>query len=400
MSGVQYLFAGLAVIGLGLTTVQLLAAWLFMGRRRPFAEGLRGTTTRRGVFRQAASDAPRVSILKPVAGVDDGFRENLTALAKFTGSAHEIIVSIASEHDPAVQVVREVIDAVPSAPLRLVIGGNVRSANPKVERLIAAMEHARGDIIVISDAQVGIEQDQLTATVSDLDDSSVGVVSNLFVGDGARSFGAWIESTHLLTFVAAGNTLAALANVPCLVGKSMAIRRDVLNRIGGFEAFSGVLAEDQAIAIAVRRAGYRVVLSRCVVRNRVELKSLRAAVARQVRWNKIRFSFSPALYSAELLMHPVVWSLLASVSAVLIDGSGTFLLLAATTTAARMAQTCALAVLFGAASPLRLAMITPIQDVLQFAAQLMPFISRQVNWRGHRARLGRGTVIQPLPVPR
>lgn len=397
MTRIGFVFAALAFAGLALTTLALLSAWIFRWKRRPFGLSLPEARTLRGAFRQADSDLPIVSILKPVAGVDDGFAQNLAKLAAFSGSDHEIIVSIASESDPAVAVVRTVMDAHPNAPLKLVIGGRRRAANPKVERLIEAAAHARGTILMISDAQVDITEEQLTRTLTRFRDPSVGVVSNLFIGEGARSFGAWIECTHLLTFVAAGNTLAAVANVPCLVGKSMAIPRTVLERIGGFESFAHVLAEDQAIALAVRRAGYRVALSPVVVTNRVERKSLAAALARQIRWNKIRYAFSPAAYSAELIMHPVSWSLLASATALMQPGAdAAFHAFFALMVLARMAQGAALALIFGHQSVGTLALLTPIQDVLQFAAQFVPFFSNRVNWRGHQARIGRGTVIIPL----
>ena len=60
----------------------------------------------------------------------------------------------------------------------------------------------------------------------------------------------------------------------------MAIRRDVLEAIGGFEAFTNVLAEDQAIGVAVRGAGCGVVLSPVVVRNVTVRRTLRRAFSR------------------------------------------------------------------------------------------------------------------------
>lgn len=92
----------------------------------------------------------------------------------------------------------------------------------------------------------------------------------------------------------------AAIGVPCVVGTSMALTRHALDAIGGFERFRRVLAEDQAIALAVKAAGYEVVLSPVVVRNVVVHRSLRRAVDRQIRWNKIRYSFSHRLYACEI----------------------------------------------------------------------------------------------------
>ena len=65
-----------------------------------------------------------------------------------------------------------------------------------------------------------------------------------------------------------------MVRVPCVVGKSMAITRAALRAIGGFAAFANVLAEDQAIGLAVRDAGYRVALSPVVVRNVLPIETI------------------------------------------------------------------------------------------------------------------------------
>ncbi|MEO8585324.1 MAG: glycosyl transferase, partial [Acidobacteriota bacterium] len=96
----------------------------------------------------------RVSILKPLSGLDDGLEENLASFAVLTGVSHEIILSVAHEDDPAVAVARRVIDRFPAAPFRLVLGGgpSVLLSNPKVERLVVAARVARGEILFVSDS--------------------------------------------------------------------------------------------------------------------------------------------------------------------------------------------------------------------------------------------------------
>ena len=78
-----------------------------------------------------------------------------------------------------------------------------------------------------------------------------------------------------------GAALGAAGGMPCVVGQSMAItRREALHGIGGFERFRRVLAEDQAIGLAVQEAGYEVALSPVVVRNVVVARSVHRAVDR------------------------------------------------------------------------------------------------------------------------
>src|ERR1044071_1533039 len=222
-----------------MTTAQTVLTLLFRRRGRFFGRVPPVSFPRDGFSRR------RVSILKPVCGIDDDLEANLESFAALRGVDVEVIVSIADPADAARPIVERVARR---HGWKIGIGGEParERGNRKIARLIAAMPHARGDVIVISDSNVRVEPDDVARTVAAFGDPRVGCVSNLFTGAGAQSFGASIESLHLLSFVAPGAVIPAAAGLPCVVGKSMAIRRDVLTAIGGFEAFAHVLGEDQA----------------------------------------------------------------------------------------------------------------------------------------------------------
>src|SRR4029079_3741203 len=126
--------------------------------------------------------------------------------------------SIADHRDPAVAVVEHVRRRHPDAPFHTVIGGMARGlvANPKVETLIAASRLARGEIFLISDANVRVSADVLAKTIALFDDSQVGLVSNLFVGTGASSLGSIVESLYLLTVVLPGAVIAEAFGFVCV----------------------------------------------------------------------------------------------------------------------------------------------------------------------------------------
>jgi ceramide glucosyltransferase len=361
------IFAALALIATLLTAFQVLLVLRF--RRGPGPAGERPEL---------------VSILKPVCGLDDELEENLLSFADLRGIRHEVIVSAEETDDPALEVVRRVMRKRPDAPFRIVVDGGSRSGvvNRKVERLIAAARVASGDVFFISDSNVRVGPDDLARTLEALDDRRVGCVSNVFTGSGARTLGATVESLHLLSFVAPGAILAAFVRTPCVVGKSMAITRRALDAIGGFERFRRVLAEDQAIGLAVRDAGMEVALSSVVVRNVVVGRSLRRAIDRQVRWNKIRYSFSHSLYCAEVFLNPLPFALAAAFVA------PALLLLVL---AARYLQVALLDRALGAGLSWRQIAMVPLLDASMFLAWFVPFFSNEVIGRGYRARIGKGT---------
>jgi ceramide glucosyltransferase len=388
----------LAAAGGLMTTFQTGLVLRFLGKKRPFAHGPRERAA--SAFRPGVStETPRVSVLKPLSGLDDGLEENLASFAGLTGVTYEVILSAAREDDPAVAVARKVMRRFPAAPFRLVVGGGtgVRLANPKVDRLVAASREARGEILYVSDSNVRVHAPDVARIVAAFDRPDVGCASSLFTGAVSRSFGAVVESLHLLTFVLPGAVLAEFGGVPCVVGKSMALSRRALDAIGGFAAFVDVLAEDQAIGCAVKGAGLKVVLSPVVVRNVTTHRPLSRALGRQVRWGKIRFSFSKLTYSGELLLNPFPIALLACAAALLLSPraclpsavvAGALLLL-------RLAQGFALARAARADQTFWQLLLVPAKDVLQLVTQALPYFSREVDWQGHRARLGPGTLLLP-----
>jgi len=170
--------------------------------------------------------------------------------------------------------------------------------------------------------------------------------------------------------------------VPCVVGKSMAISRRALEAIGGFEAFANVLAEDQAIGLAVREAGFGVTLSPVVVRNIVVKRTLKRALDRQIRWNKIRYAFSKAAYASEFLVNPLPFAMLTFHPAMILAVA-----------LMRIAQVALLGMATNARLTWRELALVPLQDLLQFGAQFVPYFDDTVTWRGYTLRIGPNTEL-------
>src|SRR5215470_708694 len=316
---------GLVLAGLLLTTWQVILVLRLLGRARHQHPVLAigenpHCLESNGRFENERTE-PLVSILKPLSGLEDEIEENLLSFSNLQGITHEIILSVADPDDPALDVIARIQARFSGSNFSVVIGGGGGTPNPKVERLVAAARRSRGQILFISDSNIRVSPGDIAATVAAFRDPEVGCVSNLFIGDGARTLGAMIESLHLISFVLPGCVFANWAGVPCLVGKSMAISREAYLAIGGFEAFGNVLAEDQAMAIAIKRAGYKLELSSTGVRNVIVGRSLRGALGRQVRWNKIRYAFSKLAYTSEFLVNPLPLSLLLCAGSCLLKPS-------------------------------------------------------------------------------
>ncbi|WP_233610104.1 glycosyltransferase [Corallococcus sp. AB049A] len=95
------------------------------------------------------------------------------------------------------------------------------------------------------------------------EDPSVGCVTHPVAGLGEKTFGSLLDNLHLSSSAAAGMIAAKhVADRDIVVGKSMALRREDVEALGGFFSVKDVLAEDYVIGQWVtRKLGKRVVLA-------------------------------------------------------------------------------------------------------------------------------------------
>ena len=120
---------------------------------------------------------------------------------------------------------------------------------------------ARHSLIVVSDSDVAVGPNYLRTLAAALAEPGVGAVTCLYRGLPSGGFwsrlAAMAADDHFLPSTLLG--LALRLARPC-AGATIALTRETLTRIGGFETVANQLADDYAIGKAVRQAGLRVVL--------------------------------------------------------------------------------------------------------------------------------------------
>lgn len=67
-------------------------------------------------------EAPGVSIIRPLRGIDCNMYENLASSFRQDYPRFEIIFSVAQPQDPAIAVVRDLMKKYPEVDARLIIG--------------------------------------------------------------------------------------------------------------------------------------------------------------------------------------------------------------------------------------------------------------------------------------
>lgn len=341
------------------------------------ALALRSALRRRSDTPVDGIDWPPVSILKPLAGLDDNLFGNLQSFCRLDYPAYEIVFCLESPNDPAIAVARKVRDRNPGLPISILVSRSSEGHNPKVRNTLAGSRDARHDILLVSDSNVEVEPSYLKATVRPLLDPGVGLVTNPVRGRGGRCLGSRLENLHLNTFVAGGTAfLFRFLRLPCVVGKSMLFRKSSLETLGGLRAFRDFLAEDYVIGREVHRAGMRVVLAPHAVTNVNIHSGTKRFLSRHSRWGKLRRRLGGPRYLGELIGNPVF---VAACAAVARPGAITLALL-------------------GARVSLPLYLLVPVKDLLIGALWFVPLVSMKVAWRGNRLRVGPDTrLVFPGP---
>jgi ceramide glucosyltransferase len=339
-----------------------------------------------------------VSVLKPLKGIDDELEANLTSFCRQTHPRYEIIFGAAEASDPALVVARKVATAHPNLPIKVVVGECPTGLNPKVRVLRALLRSARHEVILISDSNVRVDEHYLANTTAELEDPRVGLVSNPIVGAGHVSFGAKLENWQLNSYVIFGLALTNfIGKYACVVGKSMLMRQSALRQIGGLAKFADVLAEDYLIGRAMRQHGFRVVTCPSAIQTINKSWKVERTLERHLRWAQIRRSLGAPGYVLELLLLPHV--LLAATSAVALiqwDGSSRFTLAACAIAYVVTSASEAAATLRWSGAGYASVQFLPFVALRQVGQALLWILAwgkSEVNWRGNRLQIGKGSKL-------
>jgi ceramide glucosyltransferase len=257
----------------------------------------------------APDQAPPVSLVRPVCGLENYIEETLGSAFALDYPNYEIVFCVASAQDKVVPVVRRLIEAHPDVPARLLIGNEKISDNPKLNNVYKGWRAAAHDWIVLADSNVFMPADYIQRLMSAWRDDT-GLVCSPPVGCRPDGFWAEIECAFLNSYQARFQYTADTFGSGFAQGKSMLWKRSILDQAGGIRALASELAEDAAATKVVRGLGLRVRLVDAPFEQPLGHRTAAEMWRRQIRWARLRRTSFKAYYLPEILSG-AVWPIAA-----------------------------------------------------------------------------------------
>lgn len=338
--------------------------------------------------------SPRpVTVLKPLHGSEPGLFPRLVSLCRQRHQGEiQIICGTQETTDPANDVVRLLQRMNPAAEIDLVVDDRSRGVNPKVANLVNMEARARHDIVVLSDSDIIVEDQFLGRVVAELENTKTGAVTCLYYGIAAGGVWAQVSALNINTQFLP-NVMVALtfgAAKPCF-GSAIAMRLEVLKRIGGLGTYLDELADDYAIGKAVRAAGLDVIVPRWAVGHVCFDRSFRSFWDHHMRSSRTIRSIDPVGYVGTVFMHPVMLALVAALM-----GAQHPIALPGIAFASRVMLSFSIDRTFGLQR--HALWLLALHDAISFAVFVGSFFSAAVQWRGQNYRiLGDGSMEKDGP---
>jgi ceramide glucosyltransferase len=376
--------------------VVLLPTWLYLigsgAAVRRFTRRARSRPLphERGRGREGP-DPAAVSVLKPLHGDEPSLYENLRSFAEQDYPAGQIVLGVNDADDGALPAARALIRDLPGRDIALVIDPRARGSNHKVANLENMLEATRHDIIVLADSDMRVERHYLAAVTAPLRDPQTGVVTCLYKGVPDAGFWSELGAMHINFWFLPGALVGEALGVGggCF-GATIALRRETLDRIGGFERLRDELADDHRIGDEVRALGLTVVLSSYIVEARVTEPTFITLWRHELRWARTERTVAPVGFAGSILSHAVAIAVLGAAVA----GFGlTSLIFLVISCVLRWAAVRVIADALGL-PPVKPWLLV-VRDALSFAVFVASFFGRTVSWRDEFLRVeasGRMTV--------
>jgi ceramide glucosyltransferase len=348
---------------------------------------------RRALALSAPSSLPPISILKPLKGTDPEMYQSFCSHCIQNYSEYELLFGISDPQDPAAEIVKRLKQEFPERRMELVLCDKNLGPNGKVSTLAQLSAIAKHDALLVNDSDIRVEPDYLLNIATELQQPGVGLVTCLYRGVPARTMGSKLESLGISADFIPGALVASLieGGLRFGLGSTLALRRNDLQAIEGFEALADYLADDYQLGRRIADRNLKVELSRTIVETYLPAYNFADFVTHQLRWMRTIRDSRPAGYAGLPITFTLPWAILALLLA---RGAHWASLLFAAAILLRFA----VAIVSGRSvlrdrHLFRLLWLLPLRDLLAPFIWIGGLVGRKIIWRGKEFELRGGKLI-------
>jgi ceramide glucosyltransferase len=257
-------------------------------------------------------DKPPISVLKPLCGDDDGLEENLRSFMTQDYPEYEVLFGVHRQDDPAVAVAEKIINEFSGRiSARLVITGESPIPNAKAFSLNRMVREAHYDVLVMSDSDVRVTPTLLSHLAQEFQDDHIGLISCPYRAVPGKSLWSRLEAIGMNTELLGGVMVARMIEgMRFALGCTVAVRRSVLEDMGGFGYLQEFLAEDFVIGQRAAELGHGVLFSSYVIEHRIGSQNMMHNLGHRMRWARSTRRSRPLGYWGQIFTYPLPLALL------------------------------------------------------------------------------------------
>jgi ceramide glucosyltransferase len=374
---VAWISAGLTVVGCGywILTTRYIAEW----RRAASAVA------------PSSSPSPPVTFLRPLKAGVSGLGKELAEFLRQVRPEDQAIFGV--EPDSHEERVCAGLKNIGACEIRVVGCARGTALNPKISKLIQMTALARHDHLIVMDAEFSATPGWLDRFRDEWAASSSAAATAGYVFSGANSLAQRLDALSTLTTLWPGlSILQRHAQGRLMLGAVMALRREALVSVGGWETLRDHLADDNQLGAALVAAGHRLELSREVATLRADEIGWRGFWDHQRRVAVTYRVCNPLGFLGLVSVQGVSFALLALV---LRPGFLTALLFVLVL-AIRLWSLRRISKLLGSETRINpLAVI--VSSIIETACWLLAWLRPAVTWSGRRYRIQGGGKLEPAP---
>jgi ceramide glucosyltransferase len=259
---------------------------------------------------------PPVSLLKPLCGHDDGLEENLRSFFAQDYPEYEVLLGVHRADDPAVPVAEKIMREFSGRiNARLIVTGESPIPNAKAFSLNRLVREARYDLLVMSDSDVRVMPCLLSHLAQEFQDEHIGLITCPYLAVPGASVWSRLEAIGMNTELLGGVLVARMMEgMRFALGCTVAVRRGVLEDMGGFGYLQEFLAEDFVIGHRAAEMGHGVLLSSYVIEHRIGSQGMMRNLGHRLRWARSTRRSRPAGYWGQIFTYPLAWALLLCIA--------------------------------------------------------------------------------------